>query len=507
MNAEVPYDLLVVGGGINGAGIARDAAGRGLSVCLVEQDDLATGTSQASSKLIHGGLRYLEMYEFRLVREALAEREVLLKAAPHIIWPLRFVLPHNRLLRPAWLIRLGLFLYDRLGGRRSLPGTRSLDLRREAQGAPLKPELVRGFEYSDCWVEDSRLVVLNARDAADRGADIRVRTRCAAARRDGDHWRATLEDTETGARHEVAAKVLVNAAGPWVDRFLRQGLGRNHATHLRLVKGSHLIVPRLYDGAHAYILQNTDKRVIFLIPYERDYTLIGTTDSVFDGDPAEVRISGEETRYLLDAVNRYLDRPVAEADIVRTYAGVRPLFDDGRVEASAVTRDYVFDIEAPDGQAALLSVYGGKITTYRRLAEHALERLTAYLPAQRPAWTATRPLPGGDLPDADFDAFVSTLRRDHPGLPERLIRRLARLYGTCARKVLKDAGTVPDLGVRFGADLTEAEVRYLMDEEWARTADDIVWRRTKLGLRMTADEIAGLGRWMQGQRAGRRDAA
>lgn len=507
MDAEVSYDLLVVGGGINGAGIARDAAGRGLSVCLVEQDDLAMGTSQASSKLIHGGLRYLEMYEFRLVREALAEREVLLKAAPHIIWPLRFVLPHNRLLRPAWMIRLGLFLYDHLGGRRSLPGTKSLDLRQGVQGASLRPDLVRGFEYSDCWVEDSRLVVLNARDAADRGADVRVRTRCVAARRAADHWQATLEDTETGARHEVAAKVLVNAAGPWVDRFLRQGLGRNHETHLRLVKGSHLIVPRLYEGEHAYILQNTDKRVIFLIPYERDYTLIGTTDIGFDGNPAEVRISGEETRYLLDAVNRYLHRPVAETDIVRTYAGVRPLFDDGQASASAVTRDYVFDVEAPDGQAALLSVYGGKITTYRRLAEHALERLAAYLPAQRAAWTATQPLPGGDLPDGDFDAFVSTLRQEHAGLPERLIWRLARLYGSAARKILKDAGSLADLGARFGADLTEAEVRYLMAEEWARTADDVVWRRTKLGLRLTDDEIDGLERWMREQRADRRDAA
>jgi glycerol-3-phosphate dehydrogenase len=499
MPSETDADLLIVGGGINGAGIARDAAGRGLKVVLCEQADLAQATSSASSKLIHGGLRYLEMYEFRLVREALAEREVLLKAAPHIIWPLRFVLPHNKLLRPRWMLRLGLFLYDHIGGKRTLPGTKSLDLTKSVQGAPLADSLTRGFEYSDCWVEDSRLVVLNAMDAKARGADIHVRTRCTSARREGAHWLATLTHRDSGEETRIRAKILVNAAGPWVDRFLRHGLGRNEEAHLRLVKGSHLIVPRQYEGDHAYILQNNDKRVIFAIPYEQDFTLIGTTDQVYDGDPADVRATDEEIDYLLTAVNRYFARPVDKTDIVRTYAGVRPLYDDRTDNPSAVTRDYVFDIEAEDGQPPLLSIYGGKITTYRRLSEHAMEKLGRFVPDMQSAWTAAAPLPGGDLANADFDAFLSEVKARYPFLPERQAWRYARLYGTLAEEFLAGAQSIDGLGRHFGADLYEAEVRYLMGREWARDADDILWRRTKLGLRMSAAERETLQEWLDAE--------
>lgn len=412
------YDLLIVGGGINGAGIARDAAGRGLKVLLCEQSDLASATSSASSKLIHGGLRYLELYEFRLVREALAERETLLRAAPHIIRPMRFVLPHNKLLRPSWMIRLGLFLYDHLGGKRSLPGAVGLDLRREPEGAPLKDEMTKGFAYSDCWVEDSRLVVLNAMDAEARGADILVQTRCVSAGREDGQWRATLRDQTTGAEREVAAKILVNAAGPWVDGFLRNIAGRDGKASLKLVKGSHIIVPRLYEGEHAYILQNADRRVVFAIPYEGSFTLIGTTDIVYEGDPGKVAISEAEARYLCDAVSRYFDKPVSPDEIVSSYSGVRPLYDDRQDNPSAVTRDYVFDVEAFGGDAPLLSIYGGKITTYRKLAEHALEKLSPYLPALKPAWTAVEPLPGGDVPDHDIGRFLAGLRSAFPCLPE-----------------------------------------------------------------------------------------
>ncbi|MEM7443685.1 MAG: glycerol-3-phosphate dehydrogenase [Pseudomonadota bacterium] len=490
-------DLLIVGGGINGACIARDAAGRGLKVVLCEQADLAQATSSSSSKLIHGGLRYLEMYEFRLVREALAEREVLLKAAPHIIWPLRFVLPHNKLLRPRWMIRLGLFLYDHIGGRRSLPGTKSLDLTSSLQGQPLKPALTRGFEYSDCWVEDSRLVVLNAKDAEQRGAEIFVRTRCIDARREDGHWVATLSDQVTGTQRSVKARVLVNAAGPWVDRFLRHGLGRNEEAHLKLVKGSHIIVPKLYEGAHAYILQNTDKRVIFTIPYERNFTLIGTTDLVYQGDPAEVAISDEEVTYLCEAVSAYFENGPSPDQIVRTYAGVRPLYDDHSENPSAVTRDYVFDVEAPEGGAALLSIYGGKITTSRKLAEHAMEKLKPYLSDLKPTWTAGQTLPGGDIANADFDAFLANLKSQYSFLPDGLAWRYARLYGTLSDHILNGKTSLEDLGGMLGADLYEAEAQYLIKHEWAQTADDVLWRRTKLGLVMSQEEIQRVETWFE----------
>ena len=475
------YDLLVIGGGINGAGIARDAAGRGLKVLLVEQGDLAGATSSASSKLIHGGLRYLEHYEFRLVREGLAEREVLLRLAPHIIRPLRFVLPHDASLRPVWMIRAGLFLYDHLARRSRLPGSRLLDLRRDAAGAPLKPGYARGFAYSDCRVEDSRLVVLNALDAAERGAEIRTRCRFLRARRENGFWRAEIEAVgRSGANPSVAveARILVNAAGPWVDRVLRDGLGLDGARHLRLVKGSHIVVPRLYDGDQAYILQNTDARVVFVIPYEGDFTLIGTTDVPFRGDPAEAAISPDEIAYLCAAVGRYFVRAVRPEDVVWSFAGVRPLHDDAESDPSAVTRDYVLEVEGMN--APVLSVFGGKITTYRRLAEQALEKLAPFVPGLPGPWTARVPLPGGDFDD--FDALLAELRAAHPWLPEPLARRLARAYGTRVTRLLNGAASLDDLGADLGAGLTERELAYLVEAEWARTAEDILWRRSKLGL-------------------------
>ena len=494
--AEAPVDLLIIGGGINGAGIARDAAGRGLSVLLCEQDDLGHATSAASTKLIHGGLRYLEHYEFRLVREALIEREVLLGQAPHIIWPLDFVLPHTAEQRPAWLIRLGLFLYDHLGGRKRLPSTRTLDLYRDTVGAPIKRRYTKGFAYADCWVEDSRLVVLNAQDAAEHGADIRPRTRCVRARRENDgFWHVELAPTDKrGPTETVRARALVNAAGPWVTQVLGQVAGLNRPAGLRLVKGSHLVVPRLYPGEQAYILQNDDGRIVFAIPYERDFTLLGTTDEAWDGDPGEVRIDANESDYICRAVNRYLKQQVRPEDAIWSYSGVRPLYDDANANVSAVTRDYVFDIDdgaSADGTGApLLSVFGGKITTFRKLAEHALERLLPLMPREVGAragapWTASAHLPGGDMADADFESYLATLRADYPWLPPGLARRYARAYGTRTARLLGSATAIADIGPHLGDDVYAAEIDYLMDHEWARTLDDILWRRSKLGLHMT----------------------
>ncbi|GEP03382.1 glycerol-3-phosphate dehydrogenase [Methylobacterium oxalidis] len=489
-------DFLVIGGGINGTGIARDAAGRGLSVMLCEQGDLAEATSSSSTKLIHGGLRYLEQYEFRLVREALAERERLLRLAPHIIWPLRFVLPHDEGLRPAWLLRLGLFLYDHLSRLRVLPGSESLRLRESDLGAPLQARLTRGFAYSDCWVEDSRLVVLNARDAADRGAEVRTRTRVEAARRseDGTAWNVRLRDLSTGVTGSVRARAIVNAAGPWVAAILGQTLGLDTRATLRLVKGSHIVVRRLYAGEQAYILQQPDRRIIFAIPYERDFTLIGTTDVAYDGAPGPVTISPEETAYLCACINRSFERQICPADVVWSYSGVRPLYDDAAADASTVTRDYVLDLAAADGAAPVLSVFGGKITTYRRLAEHAMEKLRPYYPGLRPAWTGAAPLPGGDMAGADFETFLARFAAHHPFLAPETARRLARAYGTRAERIVADARGIADLGERFEADLTAAEIAYLRREEWARTAEDILWRRTKLGLRTSAEGLARLER-------------
>lgn len=490
-------DLLVVGGGINGVGIARDAAGRGLSVLLVEQDDLASHTSSWSSKLIHGGLRYLEHYEFRLVREALTEREVLLRAAPHLVRPLTFVLPHAPDMRPTWMIRIGLFLYDHLGGRELLPGSRQVRLSPdEPFGAPLRPQFRTGFTYSDCRVDDSRLVVLTARDAFERGAEIRTRTRCVRAEREDGVWRAELEDVESGAKQEVRARILVNATGPWVSRFLQEATRTDSRSRIRLVKGSHIVVPRLYDGEHAYILQNDDRRVVFVIPFEDDFSLIGTTDVPVGDDPLQETITEEEIDYLLRAVGRYFREPPQRGDIVWTYAGVRPLYDDRSRDPSTVTRDYVFDLEAPAGAAPLLSVFGGKLTTYRRLAEHALAKLARVMPVPGGPWTAGAPLPGGDIPDAAFEEFFAALAARRPAFPRPLLRRLARAYGTRVDRVLGAAERPEELGRDFGAGLSECELEHLVREEWARTAEDVLWRRSKLGLRLGRPEAEAVGRWM-----------
>ncbi|WP_291296176.1 glycerol-3-phosphate dehydrogenase [Elioraea sp.] len=488
-------DLAIIGGGINGAGIARDAAGRGLSVHLVEQGDLGGATSAASTKLIHGGLRYLEHWAFRLVREALEEREVLWGIAPHIVWPLRFVLPHHDGLRPAWMLRLGLFIYDHLGGRTALPGTRSLDLARDAAGTPLAARFRRGFEYSDCWVEDSRLVVLNARDAASHGAVIETRTRCLSAVREEGAWTLTLADADGTNCRTFRARALVNAAGPWVSSVLGGVMGANAPAAVRLVQGSHIVVPRLFAHDRCYILQNTDKRIVFAIPYETDFTLIGTTDRDWQGDPASVAASESEIAYLCDAVSAYLKQAVTPEDVVWTYSGVRPLYDDGASAAQEATRDYVLALDAPTGQPPALSVFGGKITTYRRLAEAALAKLGDHLPQRtgKPVgWTGSAALPGGDFPRDGFDALVDRIAAARPWLPHPLARRLARAYGTGAEALLAGSATMADLGRDFGAGLTEAELAYLSRNEWARTGDDVLWRRSKLGLRLTETQRAAV---------------
>ncbi len=494
-DAETTVDLLIVGGGINGAGIARDAAGRGLSVMLIEQDDLASHTSSASTKLIHGGLRYLEYGEFRLVREALIERERLLAMAPHIIWPLAFVLPQTQSPRPAWMVRLGLFLYDHLGGRDRLPGTRTVALDRSPFGAGLAQRAGKAFVYADCWVEDSRLVVLNAIDAAEHGAIIATRTRLVDARRAEGGWIATIEPRDDVHR-TVRARALVNAAGPWVADVIGRVAGARADRGVRLVKGSHIVVPKLYEGDHAFMLQNADRRIVFAIPYEGRFTLVGTTDEPWTDAPAKAAIGAEETRYLLDTIDRYFERPTTEADIAWSYAGIRPLYDDKAANASAVTRDYVLDLDTGaegDELAPLLSIFGGKITTYRKLAEHAMRDLAPLLGAAEKAWTAGAVLPGGDIADADFERFLETVQHAYPALPQTMLRRLARAYGTRVRILLGKAAQVDDLGIAFGGDLYQAEIDYLAAHEWARTAEDILYRRSKLGLHVpagTADRVA-----------------
>ncbi len=489
------HDVLVIGGGINGAGIARDAAGRGLSVVLAEQADLASATSSASTKLIHGGLRYLEYYEFRLVREALREREVLLANAPHIVRPMRFVLPHDRNLRPAWMIQIGMMFYDHLGGRRKLPGSRRVDLDATGLRSGLRPEFRIGFEYSDCWVDDARMVALNAIDASERGAEVLTRTRCVSARREAGCWVADLRG-DGGHHRRIAAKALVNATGPWVAQFIEQVLGQNPASRPRLVKGSHIVIPRLYDGDHAFILQNVDRRIVFAIPYERDFTLVGTTDIAFDGDPAKVAIDANEIRYLRAVIERHFDRRIAPEDVVWHYAGVRPLFDDdASADPSVVTRDYVLDLADEGGATPLLNIFGGKITTYRRLAEQALDKLAPYLPGQGGTWTSVAPLPGGDLANGDFDGFLANVARRWSWLPSETLGRLARAYGTRIAMVLGEAKNIADLGACLGADLYERELAYLAQHEWARNAPDVLWRRSKLGLRVGPDASARIDAW------------
>jgi glycerol-3-phosphate dehydrogenase len=495
MTIPSSVDLLIVGGGINGAGIARDAAGRGLSVLVAEQGDLAGATSSASSKLIHGGLRYLEFGEFRLVREALAEREVLLAMAPHLIHPLEFVLPHDRSLRPRWMLRLGLLLYDHLGRRKRLPASRRIDPRRDPMGTALRHDIAAAFVYSDCQADDARLVVANARGAVRAGAQVLTRTELVDARREGQSWLARLRLAD-GSEASLAAHALVNAAGPWAMQVAsRLGAAHGNAA-LRLVKGSHIVVPRLYQGTHAYLLQNDDRRIVFVLPFEEDFTLIGTTEAPFEGDAAAVACSDEDAAYLCRAVSRWFARPVRLEAILWRYAGVRPLYEDHAANASAVTRDYVLILDTPPGGAPLLSVLGGKITTYRRLAEAALDRLRPRFPALPGAWTAGAPLPGGDLPGADVARAIDALRAAYPWLDPVLGGRLIRRYGSEAGSVLGTARRFEDLGLDFGAGLTAAEVDWLRREEWARTADDILWRRTKLGLRLDADQQERLAAYL-----------
>ncbi len=490
------HDLLIIGGGINGAGIARDAAGRGLSVVLCEQGDLAGATSSASTKLIHGGLRYLEHFAFRLVREALIEREVLLRLAPHIVRPLSFVLPHAESFRPAWMIRLGLFLYDHLGGRRKLPASRRLKLAGHAAGAPLAAPYRKAYVYSDCAVDDARLVLINALSAAELGARIVLRTRCTRAYREGAIWRARLQPAAGGPPQWVRARVLVNAAGPWVAQVLDQVLDVHRRQPVRLVKGSHFVVPRLFEGDFAYVFQNDDGRISFAIPYEQAYTLIGTTEVDFVGDPSDAAMDRGEMDYLCAALGRYLKHPPRPEQALWSFSGVRPLFDDAAEDASAISRDYVLDLDGADGQAPLLSVFGGKITTYRRLAEQVMEKLRPSLGFAAPPWTARAPLPGGDLEGADLAAFSHALITRYPWVPSGVMRRYARTYGSRVHMVLDGLGTLAGLGAEIGSGLFEAELRYLLDHEWARSADDILWRRTKLGLPLGAQGAARLDQWL-----------
>ncbi|MCC5857271.1 MAG: glycerol-3-phosphate dehydrogenase [Ectothiorhodospiraceae bacterium] len=489
------WDLVVIGGGINGTGIARDAAGRGLKVLLCEQHDLAAHTSSASTKLIHGGLRYLEQGDIRLVRKALRERERLLHAAPHIIWPMRFVLPHGADLRPAWMLRVGLFLYDHLGGRGQLPRSHGIRLRHHPAGAALQARFKQGFEYSDCWVQDSRLVVLNARDAAERGACIRTRTIFADAVRRSRGWIVRLRDLRDGTESRVSARALVNAAGPWVNRVLDSLSLIRPAKRVRLVKGSHIVVPRLYEHAFAYTFQRPDRRVVFAIPYEGRYTLLGTTEEPFGGDPGAAAISDAEVAYLCDAANHHFRHPITSRDVAWQFSGVRPLFDDAAENASRVTRDYVLDLDADGRGAPMLTVFGGKLTTYRRLAEDALALLAKPLGFVDRPWTATVPLPGGDIPGADFDAFLDRFRRQHPWLPDPLAWRYARNYGTRSARLLGDANALEQLGPCLGGDLYEAELVYLRDQEWAESAEDVLWRRSRLGLHLDAGATAAVRRW------------
>lgn len=522
------FELLIIGGGINGCGIARDASGRGMSVCLAEMNDLASATSASSTKLFHGGLRYLEYFEFRLVREALVEREVLLKAMPHIAWPMRFVLPYHKSMRfdlntptskllgalmpwmkgrrPAWLIRLGLFLYDNLGGREVLPGTSRLDLRNAPEGAPLAPRFETAYEYSDCWIEDSRLVVLNARDAEKRGASIRTRHKVISADVVDGVWDVTLQSTASGETSKVTAAMVVNAAGPWVADVLHGALKSNQQGNVRLVRGSHIVTKRLFEHDKCYFFQGTDGRIIFAIPYETDYTLIGTTDADHD-DPSQKPVcTPQERDYLIKFINEYLAKPITQDDIVWTYSGVRPLFDNGASSASAATRDYVLKLDQSRGAPAL-NVFGGKITTYRRLAESALEKVSEALPNVKEPWTAGVALPGGDFPVDGVAALVAATKTAYPFLTDRCAQRLVRAYGSEVNDVLGTAASAMDLGADFGASLTQREVEWLMKNEYAQSADDIVWRRSKLGLRMSAEQIVHLDEWLADRQGGSLSAA
>jgi glycerol-3-phosphate dehydrogenase len=494
LSNQATYDLAIVGGGINGAGIARDAAGRELKVLLVEKDDLAAHTSSWSTKLIHGGLRYLEYYEFRLVAEALAEREVLLRAAPHIIAPLQFVLPHEPHLRPAWMIRAGLFLYDHLGGRKTLPSSFGVDLATSRWGAGLQPKFHRGFVYSDARVDDARLVVFNAMSARENGADIRTHTELTAASRDSGIWRMTLRNAN-GSTEVATARAIVNAAGPWVKEVQDEVSAGPDKASVRHVKGSHIVVPRVHPEAHAYILQNSDQRIIFVIPYQDEFSLIGTTDITVE-DYEHPEITHDEITYLCGIANAYLARPISPSDVVWTYSGVRPLYDDGSADPAAVTRDYVLKLDAADGAAPLLSIFGGKITTFRRLAEQALRELAPFFPGMKGPWTRNEPLPGGDMVKGDFAAFERDLRARYSALDPALLVAMARRHGTLSSRVLGGARTVSDLGQHFGDTLFAAEIDYMIEAEWATTAEDILWRRTKCGLHMEPAQRDNVARYI-----------
>ena len=485
-------DLIVIGGGINGAGIAADAAGRGLSVLLLEAEDLACATSSASSKLIHGGLRYLEHYEFRLVSEALAEREVLLKMAPHIAFPMRFRLPHQPHLRPAWMIRIGLFMYDHLGKRTSLPASKGL---RFGADSTLKPSIVRGFEYSDCWVDDARLVVLNAQEVVAKGGEVRTRTKVTRAWRENGLWTVEAQDALTGETLSWQAKGLANATGPWVKEFIDEGLKLPSQYGIRLIKGSHIVVPRVHNGQYAYILQNEDNRIVFVIPWMDEFSIIGTTDVEYHGDPKAVHIDEQETDYLLNVYNDHFKKPLSRADIVWSYSGVRPLCDDESDSPQAVTRDYTLSVTDDNGKAPLLSVFGGKLTTYRKLAEHALDKLHKYYPKAKGAWTKGTVLPGGDF-KGDRDDYAAQLRRKYPFLPESLARRYSRTYGSHSELILTGAGSLVDLGEDFSHGLYAAELRYLVEKEWVVSLDDAIWRRTKLGMWLDEAQKQRVAEWL-----------
>ncbi len=494
------YDVVVIGGGINGCGVARDAAGRGYSVCLCEAGDLANGTSSASTKLVHGGLRYLEHFEFGLVRKALKEREVLWRMAPHIIWPLRFVLPHHRGLRPAWLLRLGLFIYDSIGGRKLLPATRVLDLTKDEAGKALRADYAKAFEYSDCWVDDARLVVLNARDAAEKGARVMTRSKVVAARREDGIWSIDIRDRRNGRVSTVKARYLVNAAGPWVDDVLQTALGDNNARNVRLVRGSHIVVDRLFEHDRCYIFQNADDRIIFAIPYEGRYTLIGTTDQDHTHGLDRIEATPDEVSYLCEAANEYFSVKLTPADVVWTYSGVRPLYNDNATKAQEATRDYVITTDGDAGPGQLLNILGGKITTYRTLAEEVVETIEAALGEKRAAWTAESTLPGGDFDPLEFGDLVERFKARFGFLGDGRLTRLLHSYGTKAEHILGDARSADDLGIQFGDDLTQAEVDYLMAHEWAEEPDDILFRRGKTGIGMPREHVEALAQYMSAKR-------
>ncbi len=495
-NEQNTVDVFIVGGGINGCGIARDAAGRGYSVFLSEKGDLASGTSSRSTKLIHGGLRYLEHYDFMLVRKALIEREILWKMAPHIIKPLRFILPHHKGLRPAWFLRLGLFLYDHLGGRKLLPPTKTINLKTDEAGVVLQPNFTKGFEYSDCWVDDARLVILNAIDAQEHGAIIKTKTKVNKTEQIDGLWHIHIEHQQKGVQEIIRARVLINATGPWVDHFLRKSGGQSEAHNVRLVLGSHIVVKKMYDHDRCYIFQNVDGRIIFAIPYENDYTMIGTTDLDYVGDPDDAEITENEIDYLCKSVSEYFTKPVKPDQVIWKFCGVRPLFNDDASIAQEATRDYILRVESKSEDCGLINIFGGKITTYRRLSEAVLEKIEALIGSKKPAWTSSSHLPGGNIPTGSINKLAHDLCNNFPFLDQPQALRLTSLYGTIAFKILRGAKSISDLGQCFGANLFESEVDYLIEQEFALTANDILYRRTKLGLLLNYAEKEKLNTYM-----------